>query len=163
MKVTMWRLGGAPLAGRARSQPGLTDGWYERSHASARARWQGRARYGLGVESADRLEKPSISGGQGRRARRRAEVAIVTSYHEAQLQKLLDRLDDGFRRHKNGELDAFALDALIHHYSRTARELWKFCGDLSGAAATSTARALTRMRDEAEEVDWWERGRLQSG
>jgi hypothetical protein len=84
--------------------------------------------------SADRVQKPSIRGGQGRR--RRSEVAIVTSYHEAQLQKLLDHLDDGFRRYKNGELDAFALDALIHHYSRAARELWKYCGE-EGAGATS--------------------------
>ena len=55
-------------------------------------------------------------------------------------------------------MNAFELDDLIHHYKRAARELWKFCGDLRGSAARSTARALRQMHTEAEQIDWWERG-----
>jgi hypothetical protein len=93
------------------------------------------------------------------RAQRRDDVELVTSYHQAQLRHLLEHLRDGFHRYEQGELDAFELDAVIHQYTGAARELWKFCGDLSGAAAASTARVLREMRQEAEQVDWWERAR----
>ncbi len=97
--------------------------------------------------------------GADEKADRRADVAIVTSYHEAQLQKLLEHLRDGFHRYEAGELNAFEFDAVVHHYTRAARELWKFCGDLSGANAAFTARVLRQVGEEAETVDWWERGR----
>ena len=92
------------------------------------------------------------------RAQRKADVALITEYHEAQLRRLLELVRDGFQRYEVGELDAFELDGLIHRYKRAARELWKFCGDLSGSSARSTAHALRRMSEEAERIDWWERG-----
>ena len=109
--------------------------------------------------STDRAQQSDMGADRGKQARRRDDVALVTGYHEAQLQKLLEHLRDGFRRYEEGTIDAFELDAVIHHYTRAARELWKFCGDLSGARAAFTARALRAMREEADEVDWWERGR----
>ncbi len=83
---------------------------------------------------------------------------MITSYHEAQLGKLLEHVERGFERYRAGEINAFELDDLIHHYKRAARELWKFCGDLRGSAARSTARALRQMAEAAEEIDWWTRG-----
>jgi hypothetical protein len=108
--------------------------------------------------STDRAQQPDTGADRGKQARR-DDVALVTSYHEAQLQKLLEHLRDGFRRYQEGAVDAFELDAVVRQYTRAARELWKFCGDLSGAGAAFTARALSEMREEADEVDWWERGR----
>jgi hypothetical protein len=109
--------------------------------------------------SADRTPKPDAGADRGEQTRRRDDVALVTSYHEAQLRTLLEHLRDGFRRYEEGGLDAFELDAVVHQYTRAARELWKFCGDLSGSSAAFTARALRAMHEEAERVDWWERGR----
>jgi DNA repair ATPase RecN len=94
----------------------------------------------------------------GRREQRRADLALVTSYHEAQLTKLLERVQEGFRRFEAGEINAFELDDLIHHYKRAARELWKFCGDLSGSRVRSTAQALEELGEDADSIDWWERG-----
>jgi hypothetical protein len=105
------------------------------------------------------LQRPDAGGPRGAKARRREDVALVTSYHEAHLQKLLEHLRDGFRRYEEGALDAFQLDDVVHQYTGAARELWKFCGDLSGSSAASTARGLRAMREDAEEIDWWERGR----
>jgi hypothetical protein len=106
---------------------------------------------------------PDDSQQADRKAQRKADVALVTTYHEAHLRRLLERVRDGFQRYEEGELDAFGLDALIHQYELAVRELWKFCGDLSGASAASTARALRQMGDEAEQIDWWERGQSAEG
>jgi hypothetical protein len=111
------------------------------------------------VEPTGRLQRPDPGGPRGAKAHRRDDVALVTSYHEAHPQKLLEHLRDGFRRYEEGALDAFQLDAILHQYTGAARELWKFCGDLSGSGAASTARALRAMPADAEEIDWWERGR----
>lgn len=96
--------------------------------------------------------------GAGSREQRRADLALVTGYHEAQLAKLLRRLQEGFRRFEAGEINAFELDELIHHYKRAARELWKFCGDHSGSRVRFTARALEEFGEDADSIDWWERG-----
>lgn len=81
----------------------------------------------------------------GSRKQRQADLALVTSYHEAQLTKLLERVQEGLRRFEAGEISAFEVDQLIHHYKRAARELWKFCGDLSGSRVRFTARALEEL------------------
>jgi hypothetical protein len=94
----------------------------------------------------------------GPREQRRADLALVRSYHEAQLTKLLERVQEGFRRFEAGEISAFDVDDLIHHYKRAAGELWKFCGDLSGSRVRFTARALEELGEEADSMDWWERG-----
>lgn len=92
------------------------------------------------------------------KAERRADVALVISYHEARLGELLERVRDGFKHYDAGELDAFELDELIHRYKKAARELWKFCGDISGRSAHFTARTLEEMQHRGETIDWWERG-----
>jgi hypothetical protein len=92
------------------------------------------------------------------KAERRADVALVVGYHEAQLAELLERVRDGFDRFDAGEIDAFDLDELIHHYKRAARELWKFCGNLTGSSAHFSARTIEEMQEHAETIDWWERG-----
>jgi hypothetical protein len=94
----------------------------------------------------------------GRKAQRRADVALVVGYHEARLAELLERVRAGFERYNAGELNAFELDDLIPRYKRAARELWKFCGDLSGARTASTARMLEDMQARGESIDWWEEG-----
>lgn len=35
----------------------------------------------------------------------------------------------GFALFDSGQIDPFELDHVIYHYSRSARELWKFCGN----------------------------------
>jgi hypothetical protein len=95
----------------------------------------------------------------GPKEQRRADLALVTSYHEAQLAKLLERVQEGFRRFEAAEISAFELDDLIHHYERGARELWKFCGDLSGSRVRFTARTLEELGEDADSMDWWERGK----
>lgn len=65
---------------------------------------------------------------------------------------------DGFARLDAGEIDGSDLDALIHRYKPSARELWKFCGqtDLDMARA---ARMLDFWGEHGEELpDWWETG-----
>jgi hypothetical protein len=56
-----------------------------------------------------------------------------------------------------GEIDEFDLDDVIHHYKRSAAELWRFCGASAGQWQQA-ARALTCLREHGEEPDWWERG-----
>ncbi len=62
-------------------------------------------------------------------------------------------------RFRAGESDAFAVDEVLHHYQRAARELWKFCW-LAGAGAgvERTARELREMAAEGESIDWWQLG-----
>jgi hypothetical protein len=101
-------------------------------------------------------EKQRVAAGP--KEQRRADLSLVTSYHEAQLAKLLERVQEGFRRFEAGEISAFVVDDLIHHYERAAGELWKFCGDLSGSRVRFTARTLEQLGEEADSMDWWERG-----
>jgi hypothetical protein len=101
------------------------------------------------VEGGDRSEE---------RARRRAARETIGAYHQQQLQLLLDRVRDGFARLDAGELGVFELDELIHHYKRSARELWKFCGS-SGSDWERAAGTLEYLRDQGEELpDWWAAG-----
>lgn len=97
-------------------------------------------------------------GARGKKVQRRADVALVVAYHEARLAELQAHIRQGFERHDAGELDAFELDELIHRYKRAALELWKFCGDLTGARVGFTARMLEEMQANGEVVDWWQRG-----
>lgn len=92
------------------------------------------------------------------KAERQADVALVVSYHEARLAELLERVREGFERYDSGELDAFELDELIHRYKKATRELWKFCGGLTGRSAHFVARTLEEMQGRGETIDWWERG-----
>jgi hypothetical protein len=100
------------------------------------------------MSGADRAEE---------KARRRAARETIAVYHEQQLGLLLDHVRNGFSRWDAGEIDAFELDDLIHHYKRSARELWKFCGS-SGSAWETAAGTLELLREQDEEPDWWAAG-----
>ncbi|MEK6272932.1 MAG: hypothetical protein AABM42_09850 [Actinomycetota bacterium] len=97
------------------------------------------------------------------KARRRADLALVGGYYEARLAELLERVRDGFARYDAGELDAFDLDDLIHRYKRATRELWKFCGNVTGSSAHFVARILEEMQACGESIDWWDRGNPSRG
>lgn len=62
-------------------------------------------------------------------------------------------------RHRAGELDAFEVDEVIHHYHKAARKLWTYC-QTSGAPAEITASAIRRMNESGESIDWWEQVRI---
>ena len=68
----------------------------------------------------------------------------------AELVEHVGRAIDGFRA---GELDAFAADRVLYQYSRSAKELWKFC---NLADVEMTAQAVV----DRPQVDWWGRGAL---
>jgi hypothetical protein len=50
-----------------------------------------------------------------------------------------------------GELDVFAVDRVLYQYSRSAKELWKFC---ILADVEMTAQVVL----DRPSIDWWERG-----
>jgi hypothetical protein len=89
------------------------------------------------------------------KAERRAARAAVGAYHEAELARLIDHVREGLERYDAGELDAFELDELIHHYKRATQKLWSFCTG-SGAHVYGTARTLEWLRQQGELPDWWE-------
>jgi hypothetical protein len=89
------------------------------------------------------------------KAERRAARAAVGAYHEAELARLIDHVREGLERYDAGEIDAFELDELIHHYKRATQKLWSFCTG-GGAHVYSTARTLEWLRDQGELPDWWE-------
>jgi hypothetical protein len=86
---------------------------------------------------------------------RRAARAAVGAYHEAELARLIDRVRAGLARYDAGEIDAFELDELIHHYKRATQKLWSFCTGGGGQMLT-TARTLEWLREQGELPDWWE-------
>jgi hypothetical protein len=89
---------------------------------------------------------------ENEKARRRAAGEMITRYHEEQLRLLLDHVRDGLAKLDAGEIDAFDLDDLIHHYKRAAQKLWSFCGSTGGA------------REHAALLLEWERaGRARDG
>lgn len=53
-----------------------------------------------------------------------------------------------------GDLDAFELDDLIHHYKQATKRLWVFC-EAGGGNWTSTAAALADVRARGAERDRW--------
>jgi hypothetical protein len=89
------------------------------------------------------------------KAERRTARAAVGSYHEAELAKLIERVRDGLARYDAGEIDAFELDDLIHHYKRATQKLWSFCTGTGGHVAMA-ARTLEWLREKGELPDWWE-------
>ena len=98
-----------------------------------------------------------VAGRSDQRARRRASRQLIAAYHEEQLRVLLEHVRAGFARLDAGEIDVFELDELLHHYKRSAAELWKFCGS-SGSQWERAANTLTRLRDRGDEPDWWRVG-----
>ena len=91
------------------------------------------------------------------KADRRAARERIAAYHQAQLRSLLEHVRAGLARLDAGEIDEFELDDLIHHYKRSATELWKSCGS-SGGQWLQAANTLAYLGEEGEEPDWWARG-----
>jgi hypothetical protein len=89
------------------------------------------------------------------KAERRAARAAVGAYHEAELGRLLEHVREGLARYDVGEIDAFELDELIHHYKRATQKLWSFCTG-GGSPSSSTAKMLELQRDECELPNWWD-------
>jgi hypothetical protein len=89
------------------------------------------------------------------KAERRAARAAVGAYHETELAKLIEHVRDGLARYDAGDIDAFELDELIHHYKRATQKLWSFCTG-AGGHLQSAARTLEVLREQGEEPDWWE-------
>ena len=90
------------------------------------------------------------------KAERRAARAAVAAYHEAELGKLIERLRAGIARYDAGEIDAFELDDLVHHYKRATQKLWSFCVGSAGHVEMA-ARTLEWLREQDDLPDWWER------
>jgi hypothetical protein len=102
-------------------------------------------------------ETEDAKGRAADKADRRAARALIAAYHQAELRTLLEHVRTGFTQLDAGRIDEFELDDLIHHYKRSANELWKFCGS-SGGQWVQAASALIYMREQGEEPDWWEIG-----
>lgn len=92
------------------------------------------------------------------RAKKRTALAFLGSYHEARLGDLLEHVREALARYDDGEIDAFDVDAVIHHYKRAVAELWKFCA-VSGSHAIARAALLEEAAAEGDLPDWWELGR----
>ena len=82
---------------------------------------------------------------------------MVFAYHRDELRKLQEHLREGFARFDSGEIDPFEFDHLIFHYSRSAKELWKFCG-MGESRIGWAISAIKSRRHSATEPDWWEIG-----
>jgi hypothetical protein len=93
---------------------------------------------------------------QEAKAERRAAREAIATYHQEQLRVLLEHVRSGFAQLDAGEIDEFELDQLMFHYSRSAKELWKFC-ELPGNPL-QVAATLAYLREEGREPDWWEAG-----
>jgi hypothetical protein len=91
------------------------------------------------------------------KANRGAAREIVAAYHQTQLRTLLEHVRTGLAQLDAGQIDEFDLDDLIHHYKRSAAELWKFCGS-TGGQWQQAANALAYISEHGEEPDWWDRG-----
>jgi hypothetical protein len=91
------------------------------------------------------------------KAERRAAHERVSAYYEAELAKLVQRVEAAIGHYRKGEIDVHEVDAVIHRYSKAARELWKFCWlGGAGSSVVFVRRALDAWAEEASEVDWWE-------
>ena len=90
------------------------------------------------------------------KAERRAARERASRYYDAELTKLIERVENAIARYRDGEIDVHDVDNVIHRYSKAARELWKFCW--SGGAGSNmffVACTLEMWAAEADEVDWW--------
>lgn len=85
------------------------------------------------------------------KAERQAARSVVAEYHQTQLAVLVARVGEAIDRYRAGELDPFDVDRVLFHYSRAAKELWKFCNYHPIEFAASTIQ-------ERPPDDWWERG-----
>ena|SRR5215207_10354256 len=96
------------------------------------------------------------------KADRRDARALIAAYHQTELRTLLEHVRTGFEELDAGTIDEFELDHLIHHYKRSAAELWKFCGS-SGGQRLQASNALAYRRAQGDEPDWWTIGAPRRG
>ena len=75
----------------------------------------------------------------------------MAAYHEARLGELIAHVGQTIDNFRAGELDAFATDQALYQYSRSAKELWKFCN------LTPVEIAAQAVLDQPT-IDWWEQG-----
>ena len=106
-------------------------------------------------DSGSRGPIDSAGAAEPSKAARRAARAAVGAYHEAELQRLIERVRDGLARYDAGEIDAFEFDDLVHHYKRAPQKLWSFCVG-SGGHVDMAARTLEWLRQQGELPHWWE-------
>ena len=85
------------------------------------------------------------------KSERQAARSVVADYHHAQLGELVAHVGQAVDRYRAGELDPFEVDHVLFHYSRAAKELWKFCNSFPVEMAAAMIR-------EQQLPDWWERG-----
>jgi hypothetical protein len=67
---------------------------------------------------------------------------------------MIERVREGLARYDTGQIDAFELDDLIHHYKRATQKLWGFCTG-SGGQVETAARTLEWLREQDELPNWW--------
>ena len=77
----------------------------------------------------------------------------MAAYHEACLAELVSHVGRAIDSFRAGELDAFAADRALFQYSRSAKELWKFCNLVD---VVTVAQEI----GDREPIDWWGRGAL---
>jgi hypothetical protein len=87
------------------------------------------------------------------KSERQAAHEAVAAYHGARLAELVEHVGRAIDSFRAGELDAFAADRVLYQYSRSAKELWKFC---NLADVEMTAQVVL----DRPSIDWWERGAL---
>ena len=98
----------------------------------------------------------------GSKAERLAARQSVGAYHESQLAELLSHVEAAIDRYRSGEVDACAVDEIIHHYHRAAVNLWKFCFSRSGGSQDEyTAGLIAGMAADGDAIDWWEDAKRQ--
>ena len=85
------------------------------------------------------------------RSERQAARELIAAYHEARLADLVQRVGEAIDRFRAGETDAFEADQVIFQYSRSAKELWKFCN-------APDVEFTAQLIQERERVDWWAKG-----
>ena len=91
------------------------------------------------------------------KAERGAARERVSRYHETELARLVERVEQTIARYRVGEIDVHDVDEVIHRYSKAARALWKFCWSTdSGSHVIFVARTLELWAAEIDSVDWWE-------
>ncbi|MBV8177701.1 MAG: hypothetical protein JO045_02595 [Mycobacterium sp.] len=94
----------------------------------------------------------------GTKAERRAARERVATYHQTRLAELIEHIAAALERYRTGEIDAYAIDEMIHHYQRAARELWRFCWAAGGGRHIEIiAHLLDQMATDDETINWWER------
>jgi len=92
------------------------------------------------------------------KAENRQAIEKVGAYHEACLAQLIDSVGEALDRYRAGEIDAFAMDEVIHQYHNAARKLWSFCWAGSSSRHRVAALAIDDMAARGEPVDWWAEG-----